>query len=976
MPVRTRVSSPTLVGRHNELRVLQALLDRVVDGGDACAVVAGEAGVGKTRLVQELRRSAGDVEVLVGGSAEVGADILPYAPFVEVLSYLTERYGLSRVHALAGPTANELGRLLPALGGGAVPELTRASGSRLYSALRALISGLAAERPLLLVIEDLHWSDAGTRDLLGLLARRLPSQVLLLLTARTDEAEQTRSVPRFLAQLAASGAQRVDLGRLSREEQALQLSGILGFPPTPARVDDVYTRAEGNPFFAEEVMALGDADDVPATVRELLQARVDDLPVRSRRAVRAAAAAGRRVEHALLARVLDLDDAALDDALRPAVERHVLVPDGDGYAFRHALLYETVGTTLLPGERVRLHRRLAEALTAEPHLTSAPRGLAGRLARHWLSAGENVRGRRASYDAAREAEQALAFDDALTHYEQLLALSDERDDLPLPRYRVLWDAAEAAHLSGIAGRATELVQQAIDCVQPEQRHHHAYLHERLGRYLWMAADGSRAMAAYRRAVELVPTEPVTCWQAAIVSGYAQVLMLSDQFSLARVEAERAIALAAQVDNGRSTEGHARNNLGVALAHLGEVDRGIDELRTARCIAEEEYDDVDDIARAIVNLFSVLFDAGRFAEALDVARDGIGVVDQLGLQRRKGVWCRCDAADALLVLGRHDEAEALLDEAAAVGPRGVDAVRTTQVRGLLALRRGRLEEAERNLDLARELGQGVVDGHLVLPLHQARMETWRWRGNPQAALALLEDVHRCTWAEGDATYLAPVLATAAGAAADAAACARAARRSADVTRLAAVAADVLNEAESALSKLPAVLPPVAAALAVTRAEAARASGAAEASAWAEVAAQWQELGDRGQRGYALLREADCHLAARRRGQASVVLTEAIRTATATGAGHLLAALGELAARARLPLQAPRGGPSCRFRLSRRERDVLALVAQGRTDRQIGEELFISHRTVERHVSNILSKLDATTRAEIAAIAQREQLVSTA
>jgi DNA-binding CsgD family transcriptional regulator/tetratricopeptide (TPR) repeat protein len=973
MPLATRVSSPTLVGRCDELRALRDLLQGVKAGGSGCAVLVGEAGVGKTRLVQELARSADTVEVLVGGSVEVGPDVLPYAPFVEVLSDVAERYGVERLRGLAGPTADELARLLPAVGGGLVPDLTRASGSRLYAALRSLVAGLAAERPLLVVVEDLHWADAGTRDLLGLLARRLPPQVLLVLTARSDEVEQPRAVPRFVAQLVAAGAVRVELGRLSREEQALQLSGILGVPPTPSRVEHVYARAEGNPFFAEEIMALGGADVVPVTVRDLLKARLDALPSGSRRAVRAAAAAGRRVEHGLLAAVLDLDEGALDDALRPAVERHVLVADGGGYAFRHALLHETVSATLLPGERVRLHRRLAEALDEDPALAGSRHGLAARLAHHWLAAGDLDRGRQASYEAACEAERTLAFEEARSHYERVLALPEVEGQLPVRRYRLLWLAAEAAHLSASATRATELVQQAIDCIDPDERHHHAYLHERLGRYLWMAADGAGALASDQRAVELVPQEPVSCWQAAITSGYSQVLMLSGRFREARVEAERAIGLCGQIPNGRSTEGHARNNLGVALVHLGDVDGGIAQLRLARRIADEEYDDVDDIARAIVNLFSVLFDVGRFEQALQVARDGIGVIDHLGLQRRKGVWCRCDAVEALLVLGRHDEAAVLLEEAVALDAGGIDALRTHQVRGVLALRRGRLEEAERELELAHRLGPGVTDGHLVLPLQQARVELRRWCGQPDEALAVADEVRSAGWEEGDASYLLPVLATAAGAAADGAVRARTGRRPAEATRLVGVAADLLAEAEGSLRPLPAVLPPVAAALAVARAEAARASGAGDGAEWAEVAGRWQLLGDRGQQAYALLREAECQLAARRRGRAAAALAEAARIATELGAEHLLAALGALAARARLPLQTRVEGPSDRFHLSPRERDVLALVARGRTDRQIGAELFISHRTVERHVSNILAKLDARTRAEVAAIAHRVGLV---
>ena len=141
----------------------------------ACAVVAGEAGLGKTRLVRELLKGAPDVDVLVGGCVEVGSDVLPYAPFVDILSDLADRDGAAAVRALGGPTGSELARLLPDADDAGAPDVTQASASRLYTALRALLTSLAARRPLLVLVEDVHWSDRATRDLLGLLARRLPA---------------------------------------------------------------------------------------------------------------------------------------------------------------------------------------------------------------------------------------------------------------------------------------------------------------------------------------------------------------------------------------------------------------------------------------------------------------------------------------------------------------------------------------------------------------------------------------------------------------------------------------------------------------------------------------------------------------------------------------------------------------------------------------------------------------------------------
>ena len=473
----------------------------------------------------------------------------------------------------------------------------------------------------------------------------------------------------------------------------------------------------------------------------------------------------------------------------------------------------------------------------------------------------------------------------------------------------------------------------------------------------------------------MPTEPVTRWQAAIASGYSQVLMLTGRFDEARTEAERAIDLARQVPDGAATEGSARNNLGVALAHLGELDRGIEELRAAAQIARESSDDVDDVARAIVNLSSVLFDAGRFAEALAVSLGGIATVEQLGLQRRKGVWCRCDAADALLVLGRSDEAEALLREAFVLHPEGVDAVRAHAMRGALALRRGHLDEARSELLRARSLGRHVVDGHLVLPLYQLADRDDALAGRvvggagarrgggparvvrrrcpvPHPAAGVGGGGRRRRMGGGPTGPAGPPRSSAG------APCARSSSLRRNRRRRGRSSCCPLPWRRSR-SPAPSCRGP--------HRRVPRRSGR-------EAAAAWQELGDVYQSGCARLREAECLLAERRRAAAADALRAAHRAAIAARAMHLLRAVEATADRARLPLEDRPAQPAAPFHLSARESEVLTLLARGRTDRQIGAELFISHRTVERHVSNILAKLDARTRAELTAIAHRDGLIS--
>ncbi len=259
----------------------------------------------------------------------------------------------------------------------------------------------------------------------------------------------------------------------------------------------------------------------------------------------------------------------------------------------------------------------------------------------------------------------MAFAESLAHYQRALELIQVVPDaerlLDVPRARLLRWIAEVAHLAAHPDRATALIREAIECVDADDEHLRGWLHERLGRYLWMSGDGQGALVAYQQAVELVPAEPPTRARAAVLSGLSQILMLADRHAESEGRAREAIGVAQQVPDGRSVEGHARCNLGVDLAMTGRVEDGIAELRTAIRIADEELDDVDENARALVNLGTALWVAGRVREAAEVALESVRVGDELGLRRRKGVWCRCDAVQMLALVGRSDEAEPLLEE---------------------------------------------------------------------------------------------------------------------------------------------------------------------------------------------------------------------------------------------------------------------------------------------------------------------------
>ncbi len=961
-----RSASRRLVGREDALARLEALLDAAVaDERLTAALLEGPAGIGKTRVVRELttRLADRDVDVLVGHCVAQGALTLPYAPLVEAISALVRRDGVLAVRREAGPAAVELGRLVPALlEPGEEPAPLTHGSSRLLQALSTLLQRRSAVRPLVLVVEDVHWSDTSTRELLAALARQQPGAILLLLTLRSDESPAPTGLARYVAELARSGEQRVRLDPLTRDQQALQISDILGLPPRRELLDDIYTRAEGNPFFAEELLALGsEPGELPSTIRDLLLARLEALKPATRQLLRTASLAGRVVPYRLLEAVVDVKGDRLESALRDAVGAHVLQTEGDALVFRHALLQEAIAASMLPGETARAHRRLAETLTASPELAGRGTvGVAGRIARHWDAAGEPEQALVWSVTAGREASDALAFVESLSHYERALELLDSVPGgervLDVPRPRLLRWAAEVAHLAAHPLLATRLVREAIECADPDDATLRGWLHERLGRYLWMAGDGHGSLAAYEQAVVLVPEQPPTRARAAVLSGLSQILMLADRYAESEDRARQAIEVARQVPDGRSIEGHARCNLGVDLALLGRVDEGIAELRRAIVIADEELDDVDENARALVNLGSVLMIAGRIAEAADVALESVRVGDELGLRRRKGVWCRCDAAQMLTLLGRVDEAEHLVSEARELDPQGVDSIRVDLTAGELLLRRGALEQAQACLERARTEGDKLLDPQLLGPLYTGLAECLSAQGDAAAAYALVGEGLTRLPERWHPFFEVPLLT-----AGIAAAMAQDPPRREEAETL-------LARAEASADSIPWRPPHVEAGL---RAAAAELSGSA--ADWAAAAALHDALEDPYRSAEYRIREARALLADGDRDAAADRLASAVQDATRAGAEHLLALVADLGRRSRLRVLAAVPDDVNPYRLTRRELDVLGLVAEGLTDRAIGARLYISHRTVERHVSNLLAKLDAGRRSELVATAHRERLL---
>jgi hypothetical protein len=431
----------------------------------------------------------------------------------------------------------ELARLLPGLGESASGPAGQAAQARLFELLLGLLGRLSEQAPLLLVVEDLHWVDRSTRQLLAFLVRNLRRErVLVVVTYRSDDPGQPRLGP-YLAELDRGGrVQRLELARLDRAATVAQLTDILGAAPAADLVEAVFVRSEGNPFFTEELLAAVRAGSgaLPATTRDLLQGRVEGLPEQPRRVLRVAAVAGRQVSHRLLAAVAGLDDRQLDGALRQAVAHQLLVarPGQDGYQFRHALLREVVDGDLLPGERARIHARYAHALTQQPALaTGAPAAAATELATHWDAAGKPARALPARVQAGLAAARARAFAEAARHYQRALQLwervADPGRPAGLDRVELLARAAEAVALTGAAGDAVGLLQDALGRVDPvAEPVRAAVLLARLGEVRRVAGDEAGAVAALAQAERLLAGAPPSAEVARVLAACAYGLLLS------------------------------------------------------------------------------------------------------------------------------------------------------------------------------------------------------------------------------------------------------------------------------------------------------------------------------------------------------------------------------------------------------------------------------------------------------------------
>ncbi|MET9591624.1 AAA family ATPase [Streptomyces sp. NPDC006516] len=1006
--VETNTVSPVFVGRAAELAALTDTLARAGAGEPQALLVGGEAGVGKTRLVEEFLDAAcrREAVVAVGGCVEIGADGLPFAPFATALRALRRALPEELTEALAGQEG-ELARLLPELG-----EAERAANdehgtARLFELTARLLERVSATRTVVLVLEDLHWADASTRHLLAYLFRTLRSgRLVVIATYRADDVHRRHPLRPLLAELdRLRTVRRIELDRFSRAEVGRQLTGILAVLPDAALVDDIFDRSDGNAFFVEELARSmeccgGDSSGLSDSLRDLLLVRVEALPEHAQRIARTLAEGGSTVEHPLLAAVAGLDEDELDEALRAAVGANLLLPapDTDGYRFRHSLVREAVSDDLLPGERTRLNRRYAEALEADPSLVRADER-AARLASYWYAAHDPAKALPAVLQAAVAARRRYAYSEQLRLLDRAMELWDDVPDevratlrpldhaevypgcagdhgtSPLRYLDLMAEAAVAARFGGDRERALALAKKALRILSTET--------EPL-RAAWFWVQRSTLMQSLSRgdgwqelatAQDLVRGMQPSAVHAEVLAAAASWGALHRPGPETLTAADRAVEYA-QLVGEESIELQARLTRGWLTIDAGGVEEGLAEMYGVRDRAEELHL-VGVMSRASINLPSSLESTGRSQEAVTAADHGIDICHSHGLPDSEA-WVRANQAQSYFSLGRWEESRSAVDAAAPLArsrkASGLVASRRTD----LALARGDFEEAEEQLALnRRHLGlHDPQPQHLISPVRHAVILAAH-QGRLFDARAAFEAQSETGLPPGTQRYSLPLLHAVASIEADAR----------GLPAMEAGRPAILERVRRHLKQLPTLVPVWTAYGVLVEAELARAEGVDTPDHWRRAAEAFAPL----QRPYELAqvrhRWAEAILVASGdRAPAAHLLRAAHTVASHLGARPLAESIELLAGRARVALagageeaaqdEASEPGPAVdaigSFGLTSREQEVHQLVAAGYTNRRIAEELYISPKTASVHVSNILAKLSVSSRGEAAALAHRLRL----
>jgi ATP/maltotriose-dependent transcriptional regulator MalT len=973
----------TLIGRQSELDELVSLL-HVRAAGSAgtptrAVLLAGDAGVGKTRLLTELRDVAltEGWQVVAGHCLDFGDSALPYLPFSEVMGRLTTDFP----DVIESITAERpvLRALQPGRRTmqGAEQDASAAVGrADLFDAVLALFEAMAAVAPLLLVIEDVHWADTSTRDLLSFLfSRPCDGQVVIVASYRSDDLHRRHPLRRATAEWSRiPGIARMQLDPLPPRAVRSLVKQLHPEPLRESAVAGIVARAEGNAFFVEELVgAAWMSRGVPDDLAELLLVRLDRLSETAQQVVRTASVSGRRVSHALLTEVAGVSGGELDQALREAVELNVLVPtSNDFYRFRHALLAEAVYDDLLPGERVRMHAAYVDALAS-----GRANGTAAELARHARAARDLVTAVDASIRAGDEAMAVGGPDEAADHYQTALELLSDptaREEVPVDIGLLGSRTANALTASGRPGRAISVLRELLDGLADD------WPDDQRGRLLIAMAnavmvDENRLdpLEFTNAALELVPDEP-TPLRAHLLSVHARAHAFHDNVEQAREYGAEALTLAETQDLPRIA-----TDVLTTLASLGakdpeDVRSGLEE--AVRRATEAGVHNAELRSRYLLGRWHQ--DRARFGPASDSFAKSAARAVEIGQPWAPfGFDSRLLQAQIATITGDFDEALRLADVSGQAPPP----VAETLLAGIVVTVRAARGDQSVMALVPQVRQHWHKEGLIPITFGPGLIELYAQAGDIDEVLAEHDRVVEAMtvmWREffhARVRLGAVTLGALAGAAST--------LPTGDRDRIAAEAARVLEgarrtlalQAEEATHWGPEGMA-WAARLSAEHLRFRWLAGVdspeepALVDAWRNALSRFEDYGHAWEIARSQARLAAVLQATGEAGEARVLADKARETARRLGAEPLLAELRTIGgAPERRSAQAGPAGQA----LTARESEILTLVADGRSNGEIGKQLFISTKTVSVHVSNILAKLGASGRTEAAAIARRTGLL---
>ncbi|MFE5028847.1 helix-turn-helix transcriptional regulator [Streptomyces sp. NPDC056656] len=975
------------VGRADELTRLTGVLERAAAGNPRAVLVAGDAGVGKTRTltVAAAHAAATGMTVLTGHCVDLGDVGLPYLPFTEILGAAAADERFAPAFA-AYPAVERLIGTDAAAG----PAADAGSRLQLFEGIAGLLADLTALTPLLLVIEDLHWADQSSRDLLrfllsrGVLQRPTPGgpphRLAVFASYRADDLHRRHPLRPLLAELVRLPAvDRLELHPLADADVARLVYAQRTGPVSDSTVRRIVDRAEGNAFYAEELLAALPEDDegadsaaLPSGLADVLLIRIEQLTETAQQVLRTAAVAGRRVEHDLLRGAVRLPQEELESALREAAGHQLLVTDDDAtYSFRHALTREAVYADLLPGERVRLHGVFAALLAGESRSTSS----AAERAHHSRASHDLADALAASLEAADHAQRLRAPAEELRHLETALELWAVVDASAHPEHSdpvtlTLRASAAAAH-AGEPHRAVQLTRSALARAGSEADSElAARVRYTLAGNL-MRIDNLQAAFAYSsEALGLIPAEPPSrtwVWAAATHVMAARYVGRDE-------DAERVARQALDIAEGLRLA-DAQADLVISLvgleAHNRRTPQGRERLLRARELARTAGN-LQVEMRALYNLAIGCYECGEMDPCLTWISDGLDRARRAGLLSSPyAVELRYLQSLLLYTLGRWDECtETAADDVTLLTATSGFA---TAPALYVALARGEFDVA---VGGSRALLDGPPDWMASLVASIVLTDAAALRGDAEDCVRQMGTaVDALTEGSGsdrpDAVVRLAALTL--SAVADAAEESRLAGDAPSTSRWTDTAAELVELArttaahgEDGTEQGPEGL----AWLARAEAEGVRAATGPDVAAW-ERAVTAFGYGEPYELARCRRRLAEALLTAGRREEAAEQAHAARDTAVRLGAVPLCEALDTLVRRGRLAKAPAAGGRIAD--LTARESEVLRLLGRGRTNRQIGEELYISGKTASVHVSNILAKLGAASRTEAVGIAYREGLI---